>query len=133
MTEVVSSALNFMRLPFQQAMTEFFEMVADRAVVDVVARLDDHASDQRRVDLEGQHRGPPEESSQLVSERVELRLVERDGRANRDRPAILPTVPCLPGDACDGGEQVQPSVPVEDAEEAEDRRQGSPFERLGED
>src|SRR4051794_24319403 len=133
MTEVISSALNFMRLPFHQAMTEFFEMVADRAIVDVVARLDDHASDQGRVDLDGQHRGPAEESCQPVAERVLLPFVERDGRADRDRPAVLAAVPYLPADACDRGDEVQAAMPVEDAEEAEDRRPGSPFERLGED
>src|SRR3954463_8754954 len=118
MTEVISSALNFMRLPFQQAMTEFFEVVADRGVVDVVARLDDHAPDQRRVDLKGQDRGRAEESSQPIAERVLLRLVERDGRADGDGPAVLAAVPEFPADACDRGDQVQPAMPVEDAEEA---------------
>ena len=82
-------------------------MVADRAVVDVVARLDDQAPDQRRVDLEGQHRGRAEQPCQPVAERVLLRLVERDGRADRDRPAVLAAVPEFPADACDRGDQVR--------------------------
>src|SRR4051794_3212644 len=57
MTEVISSALNFMRLPFDQSVAELFQTVADRRVVDVVADLDDQPPDQGGVDLEAEHRG----------------------------------------------------------------------------
>src|SRR3954454_458092 len=56
MTEVISSALNFMRLPFDQALSELFQAVADRGVIDVVADLHDQAADQGRVDFEFQDR-----------------------------------------------------------------------------
>src|SRR3954464_13804187 len=51
MTEVISSALNFMRRPFDQSLAKLFESSADRGVVDVVADLDDHPPDQRGVHL----------------------------------------------------------------------------------
>src|SRR3954468_1586617 len=65
MTEVISSALNFMRLPFDQSLAELFESVSDRGVVHVVADLDDQPPDQRGVDLEpddgrgAEHPGEP--------------------------------------------------------------------------
>src|SRR5260221_88861 len=36
MTEVISSALNFMRLSFNQSLAELFQAVADRGVEDVL-------------------------------------------------------------------------------------------------
>src|SRR2546430_2054688 len=54
-TEVISSALNFMRLPFDQSLAELFESVSDRGVVDVVADLDDQPPDQGGVDHEPDH------------------------------------------------------------------------------
>src|SRR3954447_4573502 len=70
MTEVISSALNFMRLPFDQAIAKFLEMIADRGVVDAAARLDAQAADQRRVDAQGQHWGRVEQPRQPVAERL---------------------------------------------------------------
>src|SRR5258708_40145734 len=51
-TEVISSALNFMALSFDEAVAELLEPRPDRGVIDVVADLDDQPSDQRGVDRE---------------------------------------------------------------------------------
>src|SRR3954465_9526881 len=45
-TELISSDLNFMSLPFDQAMAKLLEPGAYRGVVDVVADLDDQPADQ---------------------------------------------------------------------------------------
>src|SRR5689334_7849898 len=52
MTEVISSALNFMSLSFDQAPSELFEAVAQRGVVHLVADLDDQPAEQAGVDLQ---------------------------------------------------------------------------------
>ena len=80
MTEVISSALNFMRLPFDQSLSELFQAVADRGVVDVVADLDDQAADQGRVDLEREDGVPP-------TVRPAARGGRRPGRRSAGRPS----------------------------------------------
>src|SRR3954454_22279261 len=51
MTELISSALNFMRLSLDQAMAELLEPAAHRGVVYVVADLDDQPPEQGGIDL----------------------------------------------------------------------------------
>src|SRR5450755_3254152 len=96
MTEVISSALNFMRLSFGESFPELSEAVADRGVVDVVADLDDEPADQRRVELEPQHGGPAERPGERLAERVRLGVAERHGGPDGDRLAALPRVPGRP-------------------------------------
>src|SRR3954469_19868061 len=54
-TEVISSALNFMGLSFDESAADRLEAGADRGVVEIVTDLDDQATDQRRVDLQCDH------------------------------------------------------------------------------
>src|SRR5512142_1382924 len=68
MTEVISSALNFMRLPFDQAMAKLFQTVPHRGVVDVVADLDDQPPDQGRVHHDVQDRGRGEHRAEPIAE-----------------------------------------------------------------
>src|SRR3954452_245214 len=83
-TEVISSALNFMRLPFDQSLAELFESIADRGVVDVVADLDDEAPDQGGVDHQTDHGRGAKHPGEPVAERRLLGVVERDGRLDAD-------------------------------------------------
>src|SRR3954451_6692487 len=69
MTEVISSALNFMGLSLDEAAAELFQAGADRRVVDVVADLDDQAADQRRVDFQGDDGRGLDHRGQAVAER----------------------------------------------------------------
>src|SRR3954453_20141444 len=78
MTEVISSALNFMRLPFDQSLAELFQSVADRGIVEVVADLDDQAADQAGVDHVPDHGGGAQHRGEPVAERGPLAVVERD-------------------------------------------------------
>src|SRR5215217_7930567 len=71
-TEAISSALNFMRLPFHQSLAKLFEPVADRGVEDVVADLDDQAADQAGVDLVVHDRRGGEHPGEAVAERDPL-------------------------------------------------------------
>src|SRR3954453_19650525 len=130
MTEVISSALNFMRLPFDQSLAELFESVPDRGVVDVVADLDAQPADQAGVDLEPDDGCRGEHPGEAVAQGALLPLVEGDRRPDEDRPAVLPAVPDRPGLAGDRAQQAEPAVAVEHAEEAGDDRQGSPLEDL---
>src|SRR4051812_40625210 len=88
MTDVISSALNFgIRLPFDQALSELFQTVADRGVVDVVAHLDAQPADQGRVDFQLEDGGAADGPRQPLAERVGLGVRQRDGRADGDRVA----------------------------------------------
>src|SRR4051794_11159339 len=129
MTEVISSALNFMRLSFSESLPELSEAVADRGVVDVVADLDDEPADERRVDLEPQHGGPAERPGEGLAQRVGLGVAERYGGPDGDWLAILPRVPGRPGGPADRPEQAEPAVTVQHAEKVHDRRQGTAVER----
>src|SRR4051794_35840513 len=95
MTEVISSALNFMRLPFDQSLAELFESVSDRGVVQIVADLDDQPPDQGRVDRVPDDGRGADHPRQPLAERGPLPLVERDGGRDGDLPAVLTTVPEL--------------------------------------
>ena len=65
-----------------------------------------------------------------VAEGLHLVVVERDGRADRDRdPAVAP-VPDRPGLGDDRPEQPQTAVAIEHAEEAEDQLGGPAVEHL---
>src|SRR4051794_11124033 len=132
-TELISSALNFMRLPFDQSMAELLESAAHRGVVYVVADLDDQPPDQGGIDLERQQGRRSEHAAEPVAERFTLRIVERDGRADEDRAAVLLAVPERPRLAGDRGDQPQPTMPVEHPEEPDDHRQGPVLERGGQD
>src|SRR5262245_52323746 len=133
MTEVISSALNFMRLPFDQSLAELFESVAEGGVVDVVTDLDDQAPDQAGIDLEPDDRRGAERTGEPVAQGGLLVVVQRRGRADRDRPAVLATVVELPRRPRDRPERAQAPVAVQDAEESDDDRQGPPFEDVQED
>src|SRR5215218_7514251 len=110
MTEVISSALNFIRLSFDQSLAKLFQPVSDRGVVDVVADLDDQAPDQGGVDqvpddgLGGEHPLEP------LAERGRLAVVERDRRGDGDLPAVRPPVPELAGYPGHGAERCQAAV-----------------------
>src|SRR6478752_500308 len=88
-TEVISSALNFMGLSFDESAADRLQAGADRGVVDLVSDLDDQAPDQRRVDLQGDHGRGVDHRGQPVAERGLLPLVERDGRADRHRLSVV--------------------------------------------
>src|SRR4051812_9974415 len=111
-----------MRLPFDQSLAELFELVADRGIVDVVADLDDKAPDQAGVNLEVNDRCGAEHFRQAVAKRVLLSVVERTGRPDDHRLAVLAFVPERPGSPGDRVDRTEPAVTVEHAEELDDRR-----------
>src|SRR3954451_3213676 len=134
MTEVISSALNFMGLPFDQSSAELFEVAADRGVVDVVADLDDQAADERRVDLVTDDRGgAADQAGQAAAQRLALALVERDGRPYGHRHAVLAAVPEGPGLPGDRRQEPQAAVTVQDLEEPRHHRGHPTLEGLGHD
>src|SRR3954452_15982601 len=77
MTELISSALNFMRLPFDQSMAKLCESVLHRRIIKVVANLDDQAADQAGIGRRVHDRSPVDQASQPVLEGSQLRFVER--------------------------------------------------------
>src|SRR5262245_60239109 len=125
MTEVISSALNFMRLSFDQSLAKLFESVADRGVVDVVADLDDQPPDQGRVDDEPDDGRGAEHLREPLGERGLLGIVERDGRLDDDLPAVPAPVRELARRADDRGKGCEPAVTVQDPEEADNRGQSA--------
>src|SRR5262245_2497495 len=74
MTELISSALNFMRLPFDQSMAELLEPAAHRGVIDLVADLDDETADQGGVDHVGRQGRRGEHAGEPLAQRLPLRV-----------------------------------------------------------
>src|SRR3954453_2496911 len=50
-TETISSGLNFIAAPRQQLIADRLDLETDRAIEDLVANLNDHPAQERRVDL----------------------------------------------------------------------------------
>ena len=124
-----------MRLPFDQSLAELFQTVAHRGVVDVVADLDDQARRSGRGRPRGAGRGWRSSIRPSRSRRRGLlRLVERHGRADGDRPAVLPAVPDRPRRAQRSAPS-RPSRPwrLSTRRKSDDDRQGPALERLDED
>src|SRR5215470_13766976 len=71
-TELISSALNLMRLPFDQAMAYQCETALHRRVVHLIADLDDQAADQRRIGGQAQDGGAGDQPLQAVAEGLDL-------------------------------------------------------------
>src|SRR5205809_172707 len=69
MTEVISSALNFMGLSFDESAADRLEAGADRGVVHIITDLDDQPADQRRVNLQGDHGRGVDHRGQAVADR----------------------------------------------------------------
>src|SRR6187200_1182753 len=80
-TELISSALNFMRLSFDQSLAKLFESVADGGVDDLVADLDDQPADQGRVAGAVHARGGAGHLGGPATLGLFLPLVERDRSA----------------------------------------------------
>src|SRR5690349_4110748 len=91
MTELISSALNLMSLPFDQPLAKLCQSVLHGRIVKVIADLDDQAPDQPGIGRDVHDRRPVDQPGQPVAEGLQLRLVERDGRADPDRdPPVAP-------------------------------------------
>ena len=93
MTELISSALNFMRLSFDQSLTKLCEPALRRRVVTEVADLDHQAGDQIRVGRNFQDRRRPGQLGEPGAKGLQLALVQRKRRANLDgnpRMALVP-------------------------------------------
>ena len=96
MTELISSALNFMRLSFDQSLAKLCEPVFHRRVIKVVADLDDQAADQcGSVEICRIGVAPVMPAS--AGGGLFLAFIERNRRADVDRNPVVPLVPDLPG------------------------------------
>src|SRR5213082_1307990 len=97
MTELISSALNFMGLPFDQSLAKLGESVLHRRIVKMIADLDDQAPDQAGIGRDRHDRRAVDQAGEPLLEGIQLRLVERDCRADLDRNPTVPPVPEGPG------------------------------------
>ena len=124
-TELISSALNFMRLSFDQSLAKLCESVLHRRVVTVVTDLDDQAPDQIRVGRDARGSACRRPGGEPVAEGLQLALVERDGRANREPGSRrLRRSQIARASRATTAEQAQPLVAIEDAQEPEDQARG---------
>src|ERR1700730_8425262 len=71
-TELISSALNLMRHPFDQSMAKLCQSVLHRRVVKVIPDLEDQPSDEVRVGRDVDDRRPADQAGEAVAERLEL-------------------------------------------------------------
>src|SRR5271157_4707750 len=67
-TELISSALNFMRLPFDQSLAKLFETVLYGGVTHLISNLDDQAADQRRIGRDLHHGSGGNHPAYLLAE-----------------------------------------------------------------
>src|SRR5689334_76681 len=81
-TELISSALNFMRLSFDQSLAKLFETVADGGVDDLIADLDDKSTDQGLVGGDVHDGRGAGHLGQAPAEGLLLALIERDRRTD---------------------------------------------------
>src|SRR5208282_665271 len=80
MTELISSALNFMRLSFDQSLAKLEEAALDRGIITDVADLDDQSPDQACVRGDIQDRRRAGQPGEPIAKRIQLVLIERNCR-----------------------------------------------------
>src|SRR3954452_2889476 len=96
-TELISSALNFMRLPFDQSLADLFETILYGSIADLVADLDDQAADQRGIGRDFHHGGRGDHPAHPLAEGGLLVGFERDRRSDVDRDTLVSPIPDLAG------------------------------------
>src|ERR1017187_1616739 len=133
MTELISSALNFMRLSFDQSLAKLCEPALRRRVVTEVTYLDHQAGDQIRVGRNLQERRRPGQPGKPFAQRLQLALVQRERRANLDGDSSIAPVPdgaSLPGHDTDGTKSL---VTIEDPQEPQDQATSAALEKVDQD
>src|SRR5262249_22676848 len=132
MTELISSALNLMGLPFDQSLAKLAEPILHRGIVKLVADLDDQAPDQVGIGRDRHDRRAVDQAGQSWAEGIQLRLVEGDRRADAHGNPPVPLVPEGPGLAEDRPEDAEAAVAVEHPEEPQHQAGGAALEELAE-
>src|SRR5579883_616453 len=131
-TELISSALNFMRLSFDQALAKLGESVLHRRIVKLIADLDDQAPNQVGIGRDRDDGRAVDQAGQPLLEGIQPGRVERDRRADPDRNPPVPPVPEGPGFPQDRPQDLEPAVAVEDSEEPQHQPGGTALEDLAE-
>src|SRR3974377_1804882 len=67
-TELISSALNFMRLPFDQPLAKLFKTVLFGSVTDLIPNLDNQPTDERGIGRDLHHGSRGDHSAHLLEE-----------------------------------------------------------------
>ncbi len=93
MTELISSALNFMHLSFDQSLAKLCESVFHRRVITVVTDLDDQSPDQIRVSRDQEDRRGAGHGGEPVTECLQLIFVKGHGRPHLHRNPLVAAVP----------------------------------------
>ena len=132
MTELISSALNFMRLSFDQSLAKLGQSAFHRRIITAVTNLNDQAPDEAGISGDIEDRRGPGHCGEPVTQGLQLILIKGHGRPHLHRKTPVAAVPggaCLTGD---DRKQVEPFVPVQDTEEPKNRLRRSILKELGE-
>src|SRR5262245_37432916 len=118
-TEAISSGLNFIAAPRQELISDGVDPGPDRAVVDLVADLDDHAAQEVRVEPRDDDRVESGRLPDRLPERLGLLLRERDHRPDGDADPLGPFVEQVAVRGRDVPHQAQPVLGVQYVQEME--------------